>query len=74
MLGVGFSEIIVIALVCFIAFGPQQLPAVMRKLAIYYRQLVNLKEEFSWQILSADEQERAPQSPTIPLSQENKNG
>ena len=56
MLGVGFFEIVIIALVCFIAFGPEQLPALMRKLAGFYRQMTNLKDELRFQILSADDQ------------------
>lgn len=55
MLGVGFSEIIIIAVVCFVVFGPQQLPAVMRKLAIYYRQLLNLKEDLRFQIMNVEQ-------------------
>ena len=54
MLGIGFSEIVVIALVCFIALGPKQMPIVMRKLAGFYRQFANLRDEFKFQILSAD--------------------
>lgn len=54
MLGIGFFEILVIALVCFIAIGPKQLPFVMRKLAVLYRQFLSLREEFKFQILSAD--------------------
>ncbi|MCA9508208.1 MAG: hypothetical protein KC505_07310 [Myxococcales bacterium] len=54
MLGVGFSEIIIIALVCFIALGPKQLPIVMRKIAGFYRQLAQLRDEFKFQLLSAD--------------------
>lgn len=54
MLGIGFFEILVIALVCFIAIGPKELPLVMRKLASLYRQFVSLREEFKFQLLSAD--------------------
>ena len=54
MLGVGFSEIVIIALVCFIALGPKQLPMVMRKLAGFYRQFTSLRDELKFQILSAD--------------------
>lgn len=62
MLGIGFLEILVIALVCFIAIGPKQLPAAMRTLAQYYRKFLNLKEDFSFQLLSADlEDEKKPQ-------------
>lgn len=55
MLGVGFFEIVIIALVCFIAFGPDQLPMLMRKVAGFYRQLSTLKDELRFQILSADD-------------------
>lgn len=55
MLGIGFFEIVIIALVCFIAIGPKQLPAVMRKLAHFYRQFVAMRDEFRFQIMSADD-------------------
>lgn len=55
MLGIGFLEIVVIALVCFIAIGPKQLPLVMRKIAGLYRQFLSLREELRFQILSADD-------------------
>lgn len=58
MFGIGFSEIVIIVLVGFIAVGPKQLPALMKTLAGYYRQFLNLKEEFRFQILSVDEQEK----------------
>lgn len=64
MLGVGFSEIVVIAVVCFVAFGPKQLPEVMRKLASYYRQFMNLKEELRFQIMSADHEPQIISKPT----------
>jgi len=54
MLGIGFFEIVIIALVAFIVLGPKQLPMVMKKLAIYYRQFLNLKDELNFQILSVD--------------------
>lgn len=57
MLGIGFLEILVIAVVCFIALGPKQLPIAMRKLAHYYRKFLALKEDFNFQLLSADLEE-----------------
>ncbi len=57
MLGVGFLEVLVIAVVCFIALGPKQLPVAMRKLAGYYRKFLSLKEELNFQLLSADLEE-----------------
>lgn len=74
MLGVGFSEIVIIALVCFIALGPKQLPIVMRKLAGFYRQFTSLRDELKFQILSADnEPELKTQSDPkkLPGGQEN---
>jgi Sec-independent protein translocase protein TatA len=55
MLGVGFFEIVIIALVCFIAFGPKQLPAIMRKIAQFYRQFASLRDELRMQIMSVDD-------------------
>lgn len=62
MLGIGFSEIVVIALVCLIAIGPKQLPLVMRKMAGFYRQFLTLREEFRFQILSADNETKEEKS------------
>ena len=50
MLGVGFLEILVIALVGFVVLGPKQLPIAMRKMAQYYRKFLNLKEDFNYQL------------------------
>lgn len=55
MLGIGFFEIVIIALVCFIAIGPKQLPAVMRTIAQFYRQFTSLREELRFQIMSVDD-------------------
>lgn len=66
MLGVGFSEIVVIALVCLVAFGPKQLPAVMRRLAGYFRQFMDLKDELRFQILSADDEPHFRPEPKAP--------
>ena len=55
MLGIGFFEIVIIALVCFIAIGPKQLPTVMRRLAQFYRQFNVLRDELRFQIMSADD-------------------
>ncbi|HXW53882.1 MAG TPA: hypothetical protein VEL47_07245 [Myxococcota bacterium] len=54
MLGIGFFEILVIAVVSFIAVGPGQLPVVMRKIAGFYRQFTTLRDELKFQVLSAD--------------------
>ncbi len=72
MLGVGFSEIVIIALVCFIALGPKQLPIVMRKLAGLYRQFTSLRDEFKFQILSADleQDSKKPDTPKKLMSKE----
>ena len=59
MLGIGFFEILIIAVICLIALGPKELPAIMRNLAKFYRQFLDLKEELRFQILSAEE----PQGP-----------
>jgi Sec-independent protein translocase protein TatA len=58
MLGIGFFEILVIALVCFIAIGPKQLPSVMRKFAQFYRQFIGLRDELSFQLMSASDEKK----------------
>lgn len=74
MLGVGFSEILIIALVSFIALGPKQIPGLMRKLAGFYRQFVNLRDEFRMQILSLEEEEKKKPDQVINMSEGNKHG
>lgn len=66
MLGVGFWEIVIIALVCFIVFGADELPKIMRKLAQFYKQASSLKEELRFQILSADEEPSKPKKEFTP--------
>lgn len=70
MLGIGFWELIIIALVCLVALGPKQLPVVMRQLAKFYRQISSLKEEFSFQMMSIDQDEK-PKKLAPPLDIKN---
>ena len=74
MLGVGFSEILIIALVSFIALGPKQIPGLMRKLAALYRQWVNLRDEFRMQVLSLEEEEKKKPDQVINIFDGNKHG
>jgi len=74
MLGVGFSEIVIIALVSFIALGPKQIPGLMRKLAGLYRQFVNLRDEFRMQILSLEEEEKKKPEKVITIPEGHKHG
>lgn len=75
MLGVGFSEIVIIALVCFIAVGPKQLPIVMRKIAIYYRQFLTMRDDLKFKIMSADQIELLSEQEELPPKNEaEKNG
>jgi Sec-independent protein translocase protein TatA len=70
MLGIGFSEILIIAFVGFIALGPKQIPEIMRKLAGFYRQFVNLRDEFRLQVMSLEEEEKKkPETIIIPEDQ-----
>lgn len=55
MFGIGMFEILLIAVICLIALGPKQLPMVMKKVAGFYRQLMDLKKELQFQVLSADD-------------------
>lgn len=74
MLGVGFSEILIIALVSFIALGPKQIPGLMRKLAGLYRQWTNLRDEFRMQVLSLEEEEKKKPDQVINIFDGNKHG
>jgi Sec-independent protein translocase protein TatA len=79
MLGIGFFEIVIIALVCFVAIGPKQLPVVMRKLAGFYRQFVLLKDEFRFQIMNVESElketdKKLTSKPASPESGRENNG
>ena len=56
MLGIGLGELIVVAIVSFIAIGPKHLPAVMRKIALFYRQFLSLREDLKFQMMNIDDQ------------------
>ncbi len=47
--GIGFLELLVIAILALIVLGPERLPGVMREIARYIRQLRRLGSEFSSQ-------------------------
>lgn len=70
MLGIGFFELVIIALVCFIAIGPKQLPLVMRKIASFYRQISSLRDELKFQLLSADDDLKDQQPKEIAQNKE----
>jgi sec-independent protein translocase protein TatB len=86
MLGIGFFEIVIIALVAFIVIGPKELPVLMRKFAGFYHQFISLRDELRFQLLSADTEfeetkknpsvvtEDKAQSETIARAQENSHG
>ncbi len=75
MLGIGFSEIVIIAIVCFIAVGPKQLPIVMRKIAIYYRQFLNMRDDFKFKIMSVDQADMLEEKEKLVVKNEaEKNG
>jgi sec-independent protein translocase protein TatB len=59
MLGIGFLEVVIIFIVGIIVVGPKQLPMVIRKVAGFYRQIVELKEELSFQILNAENEKES---------------
>ncbi len=59
MLGIGFGELVVIAFVAFLAIGPKNLPIFMRKFAIFYRQIMGLRDDLKYKIMSIDHEEIA---------------
>lgn len=58
MIGIGFAEIMIIALVCLVVLGPKDLPVLMRKLASFYRKFMGLADELRFQILSVDHEDK----------------
>lgn len=47
MLGLGWTEILIIGLVGLLIIGPQQLPEVLRGFAKFVRQLKDMREEWT---------------------------
>lgn len=52
MLGIGFLEILVIAVVALVVLGPKHLPGVLRTIARYYKQFQGLKNELNKEIIT----------------------
>jgi Sec-independent protein translocase protein TatA len=50
MFGIGFGELIIIAIVCLLVFDPKDLPQVFKKIAQFYQQITKLKEEVNFKI------------------------
>ena len=46
MFGLGFGEIFIVALLAFILIGPKQLPNIMKKLGVFMKEIIKVKEEF----------------------------
>lgn len=58
MFSIGFLEIIVIAIVALVVLGPQRLPWLMKQCAFFYRQFVQVKNEFNYQMHQIDDEEQ----------------
>lgn len=80
MLGIGFLEIVVIALVALVALGPKHLPGVLKTIARYYKQFQNLKSELNKEIVTIShmndvtDTDNSPRKPLPIQSTETKNG
>jgi sec-independent protein translocase protein TatB len=58
MLGLNFSEVVVIVVVLIIVVGPERLPAMMKQVGRYYGQLKRMSDEFRRAfMLEADREE-----------------
>jgi sec-independent protein translocase protein TatB len=59
MFGIGFGELLLIAVVGFLVIGPKKLPDFMRTLAVWYRQFLDLRDEIRFQLthVPSDDQE-----------------
>jgi sec-independent protein translocase protein TatB len=58
MFGLGFSELIILAIVGLVFIGPKQLPEVMKGVGRFFREITNAKEEFK-QTVDQDESLRS---------------
>lgn len=50
MFGIGFGELLLIALVCLLVFDPKDLPKIFQKIAQFYQNLTSLKQDISYKI------------------------
>ncbi len=57
MLSIGFFEVVIIAVVALVVLGPERLPWLMRKLAFFYKQFVQIKNEVHYQMMSIEQED-----------------
>jgi sec-independent protein translocase protein TatB len=73
MFGLGFFEILVIAVVFVVAVGPDRLPIVMKKFAGIYRSFLQVKEEVRSQVYSLEQSVEISEQPKEKIDLEEKN-
>ncbi len=47
MFGLGFSEIVLVLVIFILLFGPKEIPAISKKLAKFYRDVLKVKDDFN---------------------------
>ena len=62
-LGIGFQEVLVIAILFLILFGPSKLPQMARDLGKFVNEARRSMEEFKSEIVAADEDEENSAKP-----------
>ena len=55
MFGIGFSELIVLAIIVMILIGPKQLPEVMKGLARFMKEITSVQRDFTRTLNQDDE-------------------
>ncbi len=61
--GIGFQEVLVIAVLFLILFGPSKLPQMARDLGKFVNEARRSMEEFKSEIVAADEDEKKSTKP-----------
>ena len=62
MFGLGFSELIVLAIIIMIFVGPKQIPGVMKVVAQFVRQVTKAQRDFTRTVNQDDELRRVKES------------
>ncbi len=62
MFGLGFSELLVLAVIILVLIGPQQLPDVMKGIAKFVREMTDAKRDFTRTLNQDDDLRRARDS------------
>ena len=62
MFGLGFSELIILAIIVLVLIGPQQMPGVMKTVAKFVREITQAQRDFTRTVNQDDEMRQVKES------------